>query len=205
MNIPRLYAVATLLSCLGACSPATSSAEAPDTARALFAGGCFWCMEPPFDALEGVFSTTSGYTGGVEKNPTYRQVSAGQTGHAEAVEIVYDPSLVTYEELLTVFWRNIDPTVRNRQFCDAGTQYRSAIYFLDDAQRAAAEASEATIEASGQLDGPIVTEIVAAGDFYPAEEYHQDFYKKNPAHYKRYRTGCGRDRTLERIRGEAPH
>ena len=179
-------------------------AEAP-RATATFAGGCFWCMEPPFDELEGVFSTTSGYTGGPEKNPDYRQVSSGRTGHAEAVEIVYDPSVVTYEKLLSVFWRNIDPTVRNRQFCDGGAQYRSAIFFHGEEQERLAHESQARIEEGGQLDKPIVTEIVAASDFYPAEDYHQDYYLKNPIRYKIYRTGCGRDRTLKRIWGEAPH
>jgi peptide-methionine (S)-S-oxide reductase len=162
-------------------------------------------MEPPFDKLDGVVATTSGYAGGSEKDPTYEQVSSGSTGHAEVVQVLYDPEKVTYAELLDVFWRNVDPTTPNRQFCDRGSQYRTAIFFNDEEERALAEASKAQIEQSGSLDAPIVTEIVPLIAFYPAEEYHQDFYKKNPAHYKRYRTGCGRDATLRRIWGEAPH
>ena len=161
-------------------------------------------MEPPFDELEGVVSTTSGYIGGAEKDPTYEDVSYGRTGHAEAVEVAYDPARVSYEKLLHVFWRNIDPLTRDAQFCDKGKQYRTGIFYLGDEQRRLAEASLAEIEQSGLLKGPIVTEIVAATAFYPAEEYHQDFYEKNPVRYKVYRTGCGRDRTLERIWGSAP-
>ena len=187
--------------CLVTIAP-LSAGDKMSTARATFAGGCFWCMEPPFDALDGVLSTTSGYTGGGEKNPTYKQVSSGKTGHTEAVQVAYDPSKVSYEELLEVFWRNIDPTTADRQFCDRGSQYRSAIFYHDDEQRRLAEASRGRIADSGRLDAPIVTEIVAAGEFYPAEEYHQDYYKKNPIRYKFYRTGCGRDRTLERIWGK---
>ncbi|MFQ5528032.1 MAG: peptide-methionine (S)-S-oxide reductase MsrA [Thermoanaerobaculia bacterium] len=170
-------------------------------AKATFAGGCFWCMEPPFDELEGVVSTTSGYTGGPERNPTYKDVSYGRTGHAEAVEILYDPERVSYEELLDVFWRNIDPLTENAQFCDKGSQYRTAIYYRGEDEGGLARESKRMIEESGILDGPIVTEIEPASEFWPAEEYHQDFYKKNPVHYKRYRYGCGRDRTLERIWG----
>jgi peptide-methionine (S)-S-oxide reductase len=171
-------------------------------AFATFAGGCFWCMEPPFDKLYGVKETISGYTGGPEKNPSYDQVSMGATGHAEVVRVVYDPAKVSYETLIDVFWRNIDPTVKDRQFCDWGRQYRTAIYYHDDAQKQIAESTLAEIGASGQLPGPIVTEIVAAGDFYPAEDYHQNFYKKNPVRYKTYRVGCGRDRRLEELWGE---
>lgn len=173
-------------------------------AQATFAGGCFWCMEPPFDKLDGVVSTTSGYTGGPEKNPTYEQVSYGRTGHAEAVRVLYDPEKITYRELLDVFWRNIDPMTADRQFCDGGKQYRTGIYFHDEEQQRLAEQTKREIEQSGILERPIVTEIVAAGEFWPAEEYHQDFYVKNPAHYKRYRTGCGRDRVLEEIWGQPP-
>jgi peptide-methionine (S)-S-oxide reductase len=172
--------------------------------KATFAGGCFWCMEPPFDVLDGVVSTTSGYTGGREADPTYKEVSAGLTGHAEAVEVAYDPSRIDYGSLLEVFWRNVDPTTADRQFCDRGRQYRTAIFYHGEEQRQLAEESKRSIEESGRLDGPIVTEIVAATSFYPAEDYHQDYYKKNPIRYKLYRTGCGRDRTLERIWGEAP-
>ena len=168
-------------------------------AKATFAGGCFWCMEGPFDKLDGVKSTTSGYIGGDKKNPTYEEVSSGGTGHAEAVEIVYDPAKVSYEKLLEVFWRNIDPLVRDRQFCDVGTQYRSAIFFHDELQKRLAEASKAEVQK--RFKQPIVTEIVPAAKFYPAEEYHQDFYKKNPIRYKFYRTGCGRDRRLQELWG----
>ena len=175
------------------------AADAQEMAKATFAGGCFWCMEPPFDALDGVVSTTSGYTGGHTANPTYEQVSAGKTGHAEAVEIVYDPRKVTYARLLEVFWRNIDPLTANAQFCDTGSQYRSAIFVHDATQRKLAEASKDA--AAQRLQKPIVTEITAASQFWPAEEYHQDYYKKNPIRYKFYRTSCGRDRRLEAIWG----
>jgi peptide-methionine (S)-S-oxide reductase len=171
-------------------------------AVATFAGGCFWCMEGPFEKLPGVKSVISGYTGGQKKNPTYEEVSSGSTGHAESVQILYDPAVITYDRLLEVFWHNIDPLAANAQFCDHGSQYRSAIYFHDDAQRQAAEASKQKIEASGQLRGKIVTEIVPASTFYPAEEYHQDYYKKNPVRYNMYRTGCGRDRRLKELWGE---
>ena len=190
----------------GTAAPAGGAAAAPSPGleRAIFAGGCFWCMEPPFDKLDGVVSTTSGSTGGRLVNPTYEQVSAGGTGHAESVEIVFDPSRVSYEKLLDVYWHNIDPTTPNRQFCDSGNQYRSAIFYVDDAQRLAAEKSKRDLETSGKLHAPIVTEIVRAQTFYPAEEYHQDYYQKNPIRYRFYRSGCGRDRRLEEIWGEAP-
>lgn len=168
---------------------------------ATFAGGCFWCMEAPFDKLEGVLSTTSGYTDGHKADPTYRQVSAGVTGHTEAVQIVFDSQKITYDALLTVFWHNIDPTAKNRQFCDSGTQYRSGIYFHDQAQKAAADVSLEAVVNSKALPGPVVTEVKAASVFYPAEDYHQDYYMKNPAHYARYRKGCGRDRRLAELWG----
>lgn len=186
-------------------SVAATDAEAPETARATFAGGCFWCMEPPFDELDGVLSTTSGYTGGIEKNPTYKEVSAGRTGHAEAVEIAYDPSKISYDELLDVFWRNVDPTTKDRQFCDGGKQYRTGIFFHNEEQQRLALETKKKIETSSVLDRPIVTEIIAAGPFYSAEEYHQNYYLKNPVRYKLYRTGCGRDRTLRSLWGSAPH
>jgi peptide-methionine (S)-S-oxide reductase len=175
----------------------------PTFKEATFAGGCFWCMEGPFDKLEGVVSTTSGYTGGGKKNPTYEEVSAGGTGHAESVRIRYDPAKITYERLLEVFWHNIDPLARDRQFCDAGNQYRSAIFYADEAQRRAAETSKSALEAAGNLGGPIATQIVPAGEFWPAEEYHQDYYKKNPIRYRFYRSGCGRDNRLREIWGDA--
>ena len=179
-----------------------SGAKDGETETAIFAGGCFWCMEPPYDALDGVHSTISGYIGGPEKNPTYKQVSSGRTGHTEAVQITYDPSVITYEELLHVFWRNIDPTVKDRQFCDGGSQYRTGIFYQGEAQKEAAFASLADLEENKPFPEPIVTEITAAGTFYPAEEYHQNFYKKNPVHYKRYRLGCGRDARLKQLWGE---
>jgi peptide-methionine (S)-S-oxide reductase len=175
-------------------------------ATATFAGGCFWCMEPPFDAIDGVVSTTSGYTGGTKVNPTYEEVSGGGTGHAEALKVVYDPAKVSYEKLLEVFWHNIDPTARDRQFCDHGSQYRSAIFTHDETQKRLAEESRQALERSAKLPGPIVTEIVVAGPFYPAEEYHQDYYEKNPLRYRYYRHGCGRDARLRELWGDAaPH
>ncbi len=172
-------------------------------ARATFAGGCFWCMEHPFDELDGVKSTTSGYTGGHLENPTYRGVSSGGTGHTEAVEVVYDPKKISYEELLKVFWRNIDPLTPNRQFCDAGSQYRSGIFYHNDEQRRLAQESKKALEKSGRFSQPIVTEITAASKFYVAEDYHQDYYEKNPIQYAIYRYSCGRDRRLKELWGEA--
>jgi len=170
---------------------------------ATFAGGCFWCMEPPFDKLDGVTSTTSGYTGGQKKNPTYEEVSHGGTGHAESVQVTYDPGKVTYEKLLETFWHNVDPTQRNGQFCDHGTQYRTAIYYHNDEQKRLALESKAAIEK--RFKEPIVTQIEPAGVFYRAEEYHQDFYLKDPVRYKTYRAGCGRDARLQELWGKAPH
>ncbi|MGQ0578630.1 MAG: peptide-methionine (S)-S-oxide reductase MsrA [Betaproteobacteria bacterium] len=180
--------------------PATA-AQAARNASAIFAGGCFWCVEADFDKLPGVVQTESGYTGGQVGNPTYEQVSHGGTGHAEAVRITYDPMKVTYEQLLDYFWRHIDPTVKDRQFCDSGDQYRSAIFYQGDAQRLAAEASRKRLEESGRFPS-IYTEVVPAGVFYPAEEYHQDYYKKNPIRYKYYRTGCRRDKRVNEVWGE---
>jgi peptide-methionine (S)-S-oxide reductase len=161
-------------------------------------------MEPPFDKLDGVLETTSGYMGGKERQPTYEQVSAGATGHAEVVQVRYDLSRMTYERLLEVYWRNVDPTVKDRQFCDVGSQYRTAIFVHDDAQRSAAEASRAALEKTKPFKAPIVTPVVVAGEFWPAEEYHQDYYLKNPIRYSYYRTGCGRDRRLAELWGSAP-
>jgi peptide-methionine (S)-S-oxide reductase len=170
--------------------------------KATFAGGCFWCMEPPFDELPGVISTTSGYTGGHTKNPTYEEVSAGTTGHTEAVEVVYDPAKITYARLLDVFWKNIDPITPNRQFCDVGTQYRAAIYHHNEEQKRLAEASKKALESSGRFKQPIVTEVAAASPFYRAEEYHQDYYKKNPVRFNFYKYSCGRARRLEELWGK---
>ena len=169
---------------------------------ATFAGGCFWCMEPPFDKLAGVVSTTSGYMGGTVTNPTYEQVSAGGTRHAEVVQIVFDPARVSYARLLEVFWRNIDPVTANRQFCDGGDQYRAAIFFHDEAQGESAHASKTALEKSKRFKEPIVTEVAAAAPFYPAEAYHQDYYTKNPIRYKYYRGRCGRDDRLRELWGK---
>ena len=183
---------------------AYAQAKAPaatETAKATFAGGCFWCMEPPFDKLDGVISTISGYAGGKKKNPTYEEVSAGNTGHAEVVQITYDPKKITYEKLLEVFWRNVDPLTPNRQFCDVGSQYRTAIFYHDETQKRLAEESKKAL--AKRFKEPIVTEIVAASEFYPAEDYHQDYYTKNPLRYKYYRYNCGRDQRLEALWGPA--
>jgi peptide-methionine (S)-S-oxide reductase len=202
MTASRLLAgLAALLLAGSALAQAPAAPATQGHARAIFAGGCFWCMEPPYDALPGVISTTSGYIGGQKRKPTYEEVSAGGTGHAEAVEVVYDPRQVSYEKLLEVFWRNIDPTVKNRQFCDAGSQYRSAIFYLDQEQKRLAEASKAALMKSKPFRGDVVTEVVPAGEFWPAEEYHQDYYRKNPVRYKFYRNGCGRDARLQELWG----
>ena len=174
----------------------------PKLAYATFAGGCFWCMEPPFDAVPGVYSTTSGYAGGQVKNPTYEQVSSGVTGHAESLRVGYDPQRVTYDQLLEVYWRNVDPIDGGGQFCDRGTQYRPAIFYGSEEQKQAALASKKTLEASGRLPRAVAVQIVPLEAFYPAEDYHQDFYKKNAFRYKSYRMGCGRDRRLEAIWGK---
>ena len=195
----RKSAIACLLIAFGLLAGDVSAANA-QKARATFAGGCFWCMEPPFDKLDGVFSTTSGYTGGQKKNPTYEEVSAGGTGHAESVEVVYDPKKVSYEKLLEVFWHNVDPLVKDRQFCDHGHQYRTAIFYHDETQKRLAEASKKAKEK--ELGKTILTEIVPASQFYPAEEYHQDYYRKNPIRYKLYRANCGRDARLEQLWGD---
>lgn len=170
-------------------------------AKATFAGGCFWCMEPPFEQLLGVVSVTSGYTGGQNKNPTYQEVSSGGTGHAEAVEIVYDPANIHYSRLLDVFWRNIDPLDAAGQFCDKGPQYRSAIFYHNDEQQRLAEASKLVLEQSGRFKQPIVTTIIPATTFYLAEDYHQHYSQKNPVRYKFYRYSCGRDQRLEELWG----
>ncbi len=186
---------------LGAAQPSVA-ADTGETAYATFAGGCFWCIEADFEKVEGVITVTSGYTGGHVANPTYKQVSAGGTGHTEAIRVVYDPGVVTYEELLDVFWHNIDPTVKNRQFCDVGDQYRSGIFYHDEAQREAAERSRAQLEKSKPFPQPIVTEITEESAFYPAEVSHQDYAKKNPIRYSYYRKGCGRDNRLQQLWGE---
>ncbi|MCH9648339.1 MAG: peptide-methionine (S)-S-oxide reductase MsrA [Deltaproteobacteria bacterium] len=187
-------------------SPRTSTSRddiaAADIEVAIFAGGCFWCTESDFEKVEGVISAVSGYIGGHQDNPTYNEVSAGRTGHTEAVRIEFDTTQISYEEMLETFWYSIDPTTPDRQFCDRGSQYRSGIFYLDEDQKAAALQSLAEIEATKPFSDPIVTEITAADTFFPAEDYHQDFYKKSPGRYYSYRRGCGRDARLEQIWGE---
>lgn len=168
--------------------------------QATFAAGCFWCVEADFDKVDGVVSTTSGYAGGKVGNPTYQQVSAGGTGHTEVVRIVYDPAKVSYQQLLDVFWKNVDPLAADKQFCDTGDQYRSAIFYHDEEQRKLAEAAKKSVQ--GKFKEPVQTQIAAAGAFYPAEDYHQDYYKKNPVRYKFYRYNCGRDARLEQLWGK---
>ncbi len=182
----------------------TARAAAPE--KAIFAGGCFWCMEAPFDKLPGVTSVTPGYTGGHTINPTYQEVSAGDTGHAEAILVEYDPAIISYSTLLSVYWHNIDPTVKGRQFCDVGHQYRAAIFYHGEEQHRLALQSKAALEKSKPFREDIVTEITPATGFYPAEEYHQHYYKKNPLRYSYYRGGCGRDKRLKELWGkEASH
>jgi peptide-methionine (S)-S-oxide reductase len=206
----RRFACGLALALVLRATPVAAADDAPaplppvpaGAAIATFAGGCFWCMEPPFDALPGVLATTSGYTGGSVANPSYEQVSAGGTGHAEAVRVVFDPRRVTYAQLLEVFWRNVDPLAKDRQFCDRGAQYRSAIFTHDAEQRRLAEASRAALASSGRLHGEIATQIADAGPFYPAEAYHQDYATRNPLRYRYYRYGCGRDARLREVWGE---
>ena len=186
-------------------APTTPATKPAVTAKATFAGGCFWCMEPPYDKLDGVVATISGYIGGQKPNPTYQEVTTGRTGHTEAVEVEYDPKKVSYEKLLEVFWKNIDPTQKDGQFCDHGSQYRSGVFVHNDEQKRLAEASKAALAKSKPFKGEIVTEITPATTFYRAEEYHQDYYIKNPIRYTYYRTGCGRDERLKKVWGSAPH
>jgi peptide-methionine (S)-S-oxide reductase len=208
--LPHLGLLAALLITCGArveaAAPAAgghgATAAPAATATATFAGGCFWCMQHPYDELPGVISTTVGYTGGHLANPTYEQVSSGGTGHRESIQVVYDPAKVSYDKLLSVFWHNIDPTDNAGQFCDHGEQYRSAIFFHDEAQHRLAEASKRAIETSGRLKAPVVTDILPASRFYPAEGYHQKYYLKSALSYKFYRFNCGRDRRLSQLWGD---
>jgi peptide-methionine (S)-S-oxide reductase len=189
-------------------APRTSAADAPTPAHALatFAGGCFWCMQPPFEHLPGVLSTTVGYTGGHTKNPTYEQVETGSTGHCESIQIEYDPAKIGYSQLLDVFWHNVDPLTPNGQFCDRGNQYRTAIFYHDETQHRLAEESKQHLEQTMHFGRPIVTQIVPATEFYPAEEHHQKYHEKNPVRYKYYRWNCGRDQRLKELWGDAaPH
>jgi peptide-methionine (S)-S-oxide reductase len=203
--VPMLAVAAALSVAAGALAQQESATTPKDgEAVATFAGGCFWCMEPPYDKLDGVLATTSGYTGGSKVDPTYQEVSAGDTGHTEAVQVSYDPSKVSYARLLEVFWQNVDPLDGGGQFCDRGSQYRTGIFVHDAEQRRLAEASKQALAGSGRFNEPIVTEIEEAGPFYPAEDYHQDYYVKNPIRYKFYRWNCGRDQRLAELWGEAP-
>jgi peptide-methionine (S)-S-oxide reductase len=194
-----LGAIAAVFVTATICHAASQNAGSMPAAKATFAGGCFWCMEPPYDELDGVLSTVSGYIGGAKKNPTYEEVSTGATGHAEAVQITYDSRKISYEKLLEVFWRNVDPLTPNAQFCDIGSQYRSAIFYHDQTQKRLAEESKKALQ--GRFKQPIATQIVPASEFYPAEDYHQDYYKKNPIRYYVYTSGCGRERRLREVWG----
>jgi peptide-methionine (S)-S-oxide reductase len=194
------FAAAAALALAAVVAGAQSAAPAA-SAKATFAGGCFWCVEADFDKVPGVLSTTSGYIGGKTANPTYEQVASKITGHAEAVEIVYDPSKVSYEKLVEHFWRTIDPTTKDAQFCDHGSPYRSAIFANDAAQLKIAQASLETLKKNKPFKEPVVTEILSAGPFYKAEDYHQDYYKKNPVRYQYYRSACGRDARLKQLWG----
>lgn len=199
MNLrsPILQTIAIILAISWTLTTGATSTMANETQKATFAGGCFWCMEHPFEKIGGVISVVSGYIGGHKENPTYKEVSAGTTGHAEAVEITYDPTKVSYEELLEVFWRQVDPTDGGGQFVDRGDQYRTGIFYHNEAQKKAALASKAALENRMLFGKPVVTEITRAGPFYPAEEYHQDYYKKSPIRYKYYRSRSGRDQFLD--------
>jgi len=201
--IRRLVPLVLLAGMAAASAQAPAPAPEAKTAVATFAGGCFWCVEEAFEKVPGVMSAVSGYTGGTVPNPTYEQVSRETTGHAEAVRVSYDPAKVSYEQLVDWFWRNIDPTQAGGQFCDRGSSYRSAMFVHDEAQRKVAEETKRALEASGRLKQPIVTEIVAAGAFYEAEDYHQDYYRKNPNRYRFYKFNCGRVQRLEQIWGKA--
>lgn len=201
-----LLHMAVMLAVFGAGAAWTQTAAplspAASTARAIFAGGCFWCVESDFDKVPGVLSTTSGYTGGRTPNPTYEQVSSHSTGHAEVVEIVFDPARVSYAQLVEHFWRTIDPTTKDQQFCDRGSPYRTAIFAMNAEQLKVAQSSKAALEKTKPFKEPIVTEVLLVGTFYPAEDYHQDYYKKNPLRYKYYRTSCGRDARLQQLWGD---
>jgi peptide-methionine (S)-S-oxide reductase len=200
-----LHWVGLLVALWTTASGAQPKADAPvRTETAIFAGGCFWCVEADFDKVDGVLETTSGYIGGRVPNPTYGAVSAGGTGHTEAVKVVFDPARISYAQLLEKFWPTIDPTVKDQQFCDIGSQYRSGIFPLDQKQLKEADASKAARQKSKPFNAPIVTEITLATTFYPAEDYHQDYYLKNPIRYRYYRTGCGRDARLKDLWGRVP-
>jgi peptide-methionine (S)-S-oxide reductase len=196
-----LLAAAALGAQAQTAASAPSATPAPTTEKAIFAGGCFWCVESDFDKVPGVLATTSGYTGGTVPNPSYEQVSAKHTGHAEAVEVLFDPSKVSYAQLVDHYWHTIDPTTKDRQFCDVGSPYRTAIFAIGAEQMKTALASKAALDKSKPFKEPIVTEVVAAGPFYPAEGYHQDYYRKNPLRYQYYRLSCGRDARVKELWG----
>lgn len=198
----RVFLLMCWLMAVTQCKAESGQIGQPNLATAVFAGGCFWCMEPPFDALPGVVKTIPGYTGGSTKNPTYKEVSAGGTGHAEAIQVVYDPGQVSYAKLLEVFWHNVDPTDDSGQFCDRGGQYRPVIFYRDDEEKKLAEQSKSALQQNKPFQGDVKTEIIAASRFYPAEDYHQDYYLKNPLRYKFYRYSCGRDRRLKQLWGD---
>ena len=200
LRIPFIMLVSYLLTSFNV--TATEQAD-QKLATATFSGGCFWCMEQPFDLLPGVIKTIPGYTGGNTKNPTYKEVSSGTTGHVEAMQIIYSPSMISYEKLLEVFWRNIDPTEGNGQFCDKGNQYRAGIFYHNEEQKRLAEQSKALLEKNKPFTGSIMTFITAATDFYPAEDKHQNFSRKNPLTYKFYRFTCGRDKRLNELWGKS--
>ena len=204
LTLPAAFIASLLALLLAGAATAQTVAPAPGakTSKAIFAGGCFWCVEADYDKVPGVLSTTSGYSGGKSANPDYKQVSSGATGHAEVVQVVFDPDRVSYKTLVDYFWRTIDPTVKDQQFCDKGSPYRSAIYPLDAEQLGIAKASLADLQKSKPFKQPVVTEITLAGAFYPAEDYHQDYYLKNPLRYNHYRSGCGRDARLAELWGD---
>lgn len=203
MRFHKLFHLALICLITLTCNLPSTVNAAEKHELATFAGGCFWCMEHPFDSLPGVVSVIPGYTGGTKNNPTYQEVSSGSTGHAESIQIVYDPSRVSYEKLLQVFWHNIDPTAKDRQFCDVGNQYRAAIFFHTKAQQQFAQQSKDLLAKNKPFKAPIVIEIVPASTFYPAEEYHQHYYKKNPVRYRYYRYSCGRDQRLKELWGNS--
>lgn len=200
----KILMAAGLVTCiiLETCS-SSGVQSAPTTAKAYFAGGCFWCMEEAFEKVDGVIAVISGYMGGMVANPTYEQVSDGRTGHAESIEVTYDPTKVTYQKLLDAFWRNVDPVTPNAQFCDHGNQYRSVVFYTTDEEKQFSEESKSKIEQSKRLPAPIVTQLVQAPTFYSAEDYHQDYYKKNPLRYKYYKFSCGRAQRLEALWGKS--
>lgn len=200
-----LVGLLVIVCAMGAIASPTLADDTPQLAHATFAGGCFWCMEKPFDEVPGVIDTLSGYTGGTVENPSYYQVSSGGTGHVEAVQVTYDPTQVSYETLLDVFWHNVDPVDNKGQFCDKGSQYRSKIFVEDESQKQLAEASKQALDTTKQFTQSIATEIEPAATFYPAEDYHQNYYLTHPVRYRVYRFGCGRDQRLATVWGEASH